>query len=93
MNLPINYKNASQLERKAAREEYIKVQNGRCCHCGRDLNQKPDPQILEMKVDRTLFPPNFFKNPIHLHHSHETDMTIGAVHAYCNAVLWQYFGE
>lgn len=93
MNLPINYKKASFQERKEAREEYIKFQNGRCYHCGRDLNQNPDPQILEMKVDESLFPPNFFKNPIHLHHSHETDLTIGSVHAYCNAVLWQYFGE
>jgi len=30
---------------------------------------------------------------MHLHHNHETDMTEGAVHAYCNAVLWQYEGK
>jgi hypothetical protein len=33
------------------------------------------------------------EDSVHLHHSHETGMTIGAVHARCNAVLWQYHGE
>jgi hypothetical protein len=28
-----------------------------------------------------------------LHHCHQTGLTIGAVHAKCNAVLWQYHGE
>lgn len=31
--------------------------------------------------------------PVHLHHDHKTGLTIGAVHAKCNAVLWQYYGE
>jgi hypothetical protein len=41
----------------------------------------------------SLFPKNFLKWPVHLHHSHDTGMTIGAVHSYCNAVLWQYHNE
>ena len=32
-------------------------------------------------------------HPIHLQHNHSTDMTEGAVHAYCNCVLWQYEGR
>ena len=32
-------------------------------------------------------------HPIHLHHDHDTDLTIGAVHAYCNAILWEYHNE
>ena len=36
---------------------------------------------------------NFFKWPVHLHHCHDTGMTTGAVHCYCNAVLWQYPGK
>ncbi|AGI61771.1 hypothetical protein VCO139_0016 [Vibrio phage VCO139] len=40
-----------------------------------------------------LFPKNMFQYPIHLHHDHNTGMTIGAVHARCNAVLWEYYGE
>lgn len=93
MNLPVDYTKLSQYKRKQVREEYIKQQNGLCSHCGMPLSEQPDNGILVMPVDKTLFPIGFFKNPIHLHHSHETGMTIGAVHAYCNAVLWQYHGE
>ena len=48
---------------------------------------------MEKWIDEELVPENFFKYPVHLHHSHYTGMTIGAVHANCNAVLWQYHGE
>jgi hypothetical protein len=44
-------------------------------------------------IDRELFPPGFFNYPVHLHHSHNSGLTIGAVHSYCNAVLWHYHGE
>lgn len=33
---------------------------------------------------------NFLQHPIHLQHNHTTGMTEGAVHNYCNAVMWQY---
>ena len=49
--------------------------------------------VTELEIHEELFPKNFFDHPIHLHHDHETGMTIGAVHAQCNAVLWQYHGE
>ena len=50
---------------------------------------------MELPVDYTkinwkLFPKFFLVHPIHLQHNHETNMTEGAVHAYCNAVMWQY---
>ena len=32
-------------------------------------------------------------HPIHLQHSHNTGVTEGAVHNYCNAVMWQYDGR
>jgi hypothetical protein len=32
-------------------------------------------------------------HPVHLQHSHVTGLTEGAVHAFCNAVLWQYEGR
>lgn len=53
----------------------------------------PPEKITSKPINWKLFPKEFLKNPIHLHHSHDTDMTLGAVHAYCNAVLWQYHGE
>jgi hypothetical protein len=53
----------------------------------------PNIDVLTMPINEKIFPPNFFKYPVHLHHDHNTGMTIGAVHAYCNAVLFQYHGE
>ena len=93
MDLPINYEELHWSQRKIVREEYIKLQRGKCCHCGESLDKNSCSSVRNLIVDKSLFPPNFFKWPIHLHHNHNTGMTIGAVHCYCNAVLWQYHGE
>jgi ribosomal protein L34E len=91
--LPVNYDKISSGERRIVREQYVREQDGKCCHCGQPLDALPAQRITENKIDWTLFPPFFLKNPVHLHHCHKTGMTIGAVHAYCNAHLWQYLGE
>jgi hypothetical protein len=93
MELPINYDNSHSTKRKKAREEYVKLQKGLCCHCGNPLNSKPPKSITSKKINWSFFPPNFRKYPVHLHHDHNTGMTIGAIHNYCNAYLWQYHGE
>ena len=91
--LPANYKRLSRAERKEVRQAYIEKQKGLCYFCHGPLNKKPDKEVTEKRIDWDLFPDGFLKNPVHLHHSHETGLTLGAVHAYCNAVLWQYYGE
>ena len=93
MKLPVNYEELQPREKRIIREEYIVEQNGKCYHCGKPLLLLPAKTILEQKVNKKLFPDGFFKWPVHLHHDHDTGLTIGAVHAYCNAVLWQYHGE
>jgi hypothetical protein len=93
MNLPVNYDELHYTERRAVREEYIDLQGGACCHCGEALSGKPAAKVANKRVNKKLFPKTFFKWPVHLHHNHDTGMTIGAVHNYCNAVLWQYHGE
>jgi len=90
MILPIHYPSTHWAKRKKAREQYVTEQNGLCHHCKQPLTTRPK---RTQRIDESLFPPNFMKWPIHLHHDHDTGMTIGAVHAYCNAVLWQYHGE
>ena len=90
MKLPVNYDNLHYTERRAVREEYIRVQDGRCYHCTLSLAEAPN---MSLPIKWKLFPKGFLDHPIHLHHSHATGMTLGAVHAYCNAVLWQYHGE
>lgn len=94
MDLPVNYEKTHHSIRKKVREEYIRRQDGKCWHCKEVLYMPPTYELpTGMQIDHSLFPPKFFDYPVHLHHSHDTGMTIGAVHAFCNAVLWQYHGE
>lgn len=93
MELPVNYDKIPQKQRRLVREEYIRVQEGLCQHCGASLEGSPITEVMESYIHKELFPKFFFKHPVHLHHDHNTGMTIGAVHARCNAHLWQYFGE
>ena len=93
LDLPINYDRADYVTRKIARLQYAREQDGNCLHCGAKLHQRPSNKILGVKINMDLFPADFFFYPVHLHHDHKTGLTIGAVHALCNAYLWQYRGE
>ncbi len=93
MKLPLNYDNLTYPQRKSVREEYIKQQDGNCYFCKDSLKGEPAKKVSDKTITEGLFPPSFFKWPVHLHHSHDTGMTIGAVHCYCNAVLWEYHHE
>jgi hypothetical protein len=90
MKLPVNYDDLHPYKRKAVREEYIKIQKGRCAHCEELLTA---PSKVTASINAALFPIGFFNHPVQLHHCHATGMTIGAVHSKCNAYLWQYFGK
>ncbi len=90
---PAHYSKLSPKGRRAVREAYVQAQKGLCYHCGAKLSGEPDKDIMGYAVDWGLFPTGFLNFPVHLHHDHNTDLTIGAVHARCNAVLWQFFGE
>tara|TARA_R100000750_G_C2328631_1_gene89241 strand:- start:37 stop:309 length:273 start_codon:yes stop_codon:yes gene_type:complete len=90
MKLPVNYTKLRYSRKRIVREEYIKLQNGLCYYCNKPLKEKA---AKDKPVNIALFPKGFFQWPIHLHHNHDTGMTIGAVHNYCNAVLCQYHGE
>ena len=93
MKLPLGYSKLKPAERKAVRLRYIKRQEGKRYWCGNPLDEDPPVEITEKKINWKLFPPNFLDHPVHLQHCHETDLTEGAVHAYCNAVMWQYHGR
>ena len=93
---PIDYWDAPDRRRKK-RLQYGAAQGGDCWHCEGRLIDGPSEELMGeyplSEQDMHLFPPGFLDNPIHLHHDHVTGLTIGAVHAYCNAVLWVYLGE
>jgi hypothetical protein len=92
-NLPVDYTKLTQQQRREVRMQYIEEQNNCCMYCKETLNANPPEQITSKDIDWKLFPPGFLTYPIHLQHDHYTNMTEGAVHAYCNAVLWQYEGR
>lgn len=89
-NLPVDYDLLSQKERREVREQYIQEQQNMCFYCEERLDQDAPEYIKEKRIDWDLFPPNFLKHPVHLQHDHNSGMTEGVVHAYCNAVMWQY---
>lgn len=93
MKLPVNYAKTSSSNRRLVREAYTRLQKGNCLHCGEPLISKASDEVRSKAIKIELFPEHFFKWPVHLHHSHDTGLTLGAVHSYCNAVLWQYHGE
>ena len=92
-DLPTNYRNLEWQERRAVREQYAEEQNNECFWCGSDLNGEVDVDLLDIPVDWSLFPggEEFLKYPVHLQHDHSTNMTEGAVHSLCNAIMWNYF--
>lgn len=93
IKLPVDYDSCSSSMRKLVREQYARIQGGRCKHCNQPLDGPPTDEVEKRYIDLSLFPPGFFNHPVHLHHSRETGKTIGAIHARCNAFLWQYKGE
>ena len=92
-NLPVNYNELGYTERRVVRQQYIKEQNNKCFYCKNNIYEQPDLYILNKKINWSLFPKNFLESPIHLQHCHKTGMTEGAIHSYCNAILWCYHGK
>lgn len=93
ISLPVKYNKLSKEMKRKVRQQYIREQNNLCYHCKGLIHIEPPFKINIMKINKKLFPKGFFSSHIHLHHSHKTGLTIGTVHAKCNAVLFQYYGE
>lgn len=93
IHLPASYVDLTPAQRRTVREEYARRQGGKCAHCGDSLTASASSAVTSKPISARLFPPNFFKWPVHLHHCHATGLTIGALHSRCNAYLWQYHGE
>jgi hypothetical protein len=91
--LPVDYTKLKGKQRREVREQYVEEQDEKCFYCKHDLKGKPPVTVTNRKIDLKLFPPGMLRNPIHLQHNHYTGMTEGAVHAYCNCVMWQYEGQ
>ena len=91
--LPVLYSRADPKQRRAVREQYVREQGGLCYWCKQPLSGPAPKHITSKKINWRLFPPGFLKHPVHLQHDHSSDLTEGAVHAICNAYMWQYLGR
>lgn len=91
--LPARYDDLTPAQRKVVSMAYVRLQGGLCKHCAEPLGGPPTAVVEQARLNARVFPPGFFDHPHHLHHDHRTGMTIGVVHAKCNAYLWQYHGE
>lgn len=91
--LPVDYTKLKPFEKREVREQYVREQKGLCYYCGFSLDHEAPEHITNKPINWRLFPQNFLQYPIHLQHDHDTGMTEGAVHNYCNAVMWQYDGR
>lgn len=93
MKLPQDYTKLVAKQRRLVREEYVRQQDGKCWFCKESLEGPPPRYVTAAYFNENLFPPGFLDHPIHLQHDHNTGMTEGAVHALCNAYLWQHHGR
>lgn len=95
LKLPVRYSKCTPRQRALVRQKYVTQQSGKCWYwkCNQPLTGPPSDKVQKMKVTPYLYPKGFFDNPIHLQHNHVTDLTEGAVHAKCNACLWEYEGR
>lgn len=91
--LPVNYNTLKPWQRRQVREQYVREQGGKCAYCGESLTGPPPTSVTSNPINWRLFPPGFCDYPVHLHHDHDSGLTEGAVHYYCNAVMWQYHGR
>jgi len=93
IKLPAVYDSLSRTARRVVRDQYISDQKGLCWYCKADIRQTSPHETKKTKVRWWRFPgekKGFLRWPIHLHHDHNTGLTLGVVHAYCNAVSFDY---
>lgn len=90
---PAKYDSLTPSDRRLLREAYIVEQGGLCYWCGAPLDGPPLDEIANASINLRLFPKGFLNHPVHLQHDHVSGLTEGAVHARCNAYMWQYHGR
>lgn len=93
MDLPVIYSDLTLAQKRGVRAEYTRRQGNKCQFCNESLDGPPHRKVREASISSELFPPGFFKHPVHLHHDHDTGWTIGATHSRCNAYSFEYYDQ
>lgn len=100
LTLPMPYDELRRNWRKKrfVRDAYRAFQDDACCICGGLLAPYGDApkktrenlEILEAVIGKgeAINLSKLQRWPTHLHHNHETGLTVGAAHGACNIWLW-----
>jgi len=91
VTLPAKYEELTPFQRRAVREQYAMLQRHECAFCGGTLYENAPQELRDLPIDWDLFPEGFLDYPVHLQHNHDTGLTEGAVHSFCNAFMWNYY--
>ncbi len=83
-------------KKRELRDEYTRSFGGRCLYCFEKLDDEPNSFVRDSADDIEWDDSpgrkeGFLKNPIHLHHDHETGLTLASIHALCNAHSWHFY--
>jgi hypothetical protein len=92
---PQKYDDLNSEEKRKLREQYIEWFNGRCLYCEEMLEDEPHKFVRQSADDIEWDDlhggkEGFLSNPVHLHHDHETGLTLAPLHALCNAHSWHF---
>lgn len=95
-SFPQRYSDLNANQRSKLRDEYVVYFKGRCLYCDGQLDDEPHEFVRESadEIEWDHLPGSkdgFLKSPVHLHHDHETGLTLGPVHALCNAHSWHFY--
>ena len=93
---PQRYCDLNSNQRRKLRDEYVEYFGGRCLYCDGHLDDEPHEFVRQSadEIEWDNLPESkegFLKNPVHLHHDHETGLTLGPIHALCNAHSWHFY--
>jgi len=96
IKLPVLYQGCRN--KALVREKYRRLQKNLCWFCHSSLDKGTPDSFRKLypitgQELQDIFPPGFMDYPVHLHHDHSSGWTKGAVHNYCNAIMFVYFGS
>jgi hypothetical protein len=84
LDLPTKYSSLSGERKSAVISAYICLQRERCWLCGDSLYELPTFIVENPKLMALSYNELAEEHPHHLHHDHDTGLTLGVTHAECN---------
>lgn len=86
LELPTKYSSLSGERLSAVKDAYICLQRERCWLCGDNLYELPKYIVDNPNYMGLCYNQLAEQTPLHLHHNHDTGLTLGVAHAECNII-------